>query len=223
MLLKINGLYATLFLCKSPPEQLPQFTQEFLANISTKNWKAESGATVILLSGDLGAGKTTFTKSFAKALGVEEEVTSPTFVVMKRYELPLSSSVTTSSSPLSSPRRRGSTHDHKTSSLDMDSRLRGNDKVSAEENKDETLKQVQGDNGGFKNLIHIDAYRLESGEEMNALDFKDYISNPENIVLIEWPEKIESAIETIPQQNIITLSFEVVDETTREMILFLIC
>lgn len=44
------------------------------------------GGEVILLDGDLGAGKTTFTKGLAKALGVTEEVTSPTFAIMNVYE-----------------------------------------------------------------------------------------------------------------------------------------
>ena len=45
-----------------------------------------TGGEVIILSGDLGAGKTTFTKGLAKALGVESEVTSPTFTIMNVYE-----------------------------------------------------------------------------------------------------------------------------------------
>ena len=45
------------------------------------------GATVVTLSGDLGAGKTAFVKGAAKALGVTEHVTSPTFVIMKIYPL----------------------------------------------------------------------------------------------------------------------------------------
>ena len=44
------------------------------------------GGEVILLNGDLGAGKTTFTKGLAKALGIESEVTSPTFTIMNVYE-----------------------------------------------------------------------------------------------------------------------------------------
>lgn len=47
--------------------------------------KILSGGQVILLSGDLGAGKTTFTKSVLKSLGVKDEVTSPTFTIMKEY------------------------------------------------------------------------------------------------------------------------------------------
>jgi len=41
---------------------------------------------VITLEGDLGAGKTTFTKSFAKGLGVLRNVNSPTFTILKQYE-----------------------------------------------------------------------------------------------------------------------------------------
>ncbi len=47
---------------------------------------------VICLMGDLGSGKTIFTKAFAKATGIEEEITSPTFNIIKEYqdgELPL--------------------------------------------------------------------------------------------------------------------------------------
>ncbi len=47
----------------------------------------KESACVIALHGDLGAGKTTFTQTLAQALGVQEDVTSPTFVIMKGYEL----------------------------------------------------------------------------------------------------------------------------------------
>ncbi len=45
------------------------------------------GARVLALQGNLGAGKTTFTQGFARALGVKENVLSPTFVLMKIYPL----------------------------------------------------------------------------------------------------------------------------------------
>lgn len=43
------------------------------------------GGEVIILNGDLGAGKTTFTKGLAKALKITENVTSPTFTLMNIY------------------------------------------------------------------------------------------------------------------------------------------
>ncbi|MER2262059.1 MAG: tRNA (adenosine(37)-N6)-threonylcarbamoyltransferase complex ATPase subunit type 1 TsaE [Psychrobacillus sp.] len=48
-------------------------------------------ADVLTLEGDLGAGKTTFTKSVAKGLGITRNVNSPTFTILKQYEgrLPL--------------------------------------------------------------------------------------------------------------------------------------
>ncbi|QEH61495.1 tRNA threonylcarbamoyladenosine biosynthesis protein TsaE [Spiroplasma chinense] len=40
----------------------------------------------LLLSGDLGAGKTTFTKHLLKCMGVKEVVNSPTFVILNQYQ-----------------------------------------------------------------------------------------------------------------------------------------
>src|ERR1039458_8847512 len=46
-----------------------------------------NAATIVALSGDLGSGKTTFAEGIARTLGIEESVTSPTFVLEKIYEL----------------------------------------------------------------------------------------------------------------------------------------
>lgn len=64
------------FISKSSDE-----TMTFAARIA----EACKGNEIILLDGELGAGKTTFTKGFAKALGIEQNVTSPTFTLMKTY------------------------------------------------------------------------------------------------------------------------------------------
>jgi tRNA threonylcarbamoyladenosine biosynthesis protein TsaE len=47
---------------------------------------SEGGATIVALSGDLGAGKTTFVQTIAKEFGVVDQVNSPTFVIEKIYE-----------------------------------------------------------------------------------------------------------------------------------------
>ncbi len=48
--------------------------------------KLLSGGEIILLNGDLGAGKTTFTKFVLETLGVKDDVTSPTFTIMHEYK-----------------------------------------------------------------------------------------------------------------------------------------
>jgi tRNA threonylcarbamoyladenosine biosynthesis protein TsaE len=44
------------------------------------------GGLVVALRGGLGAGKTTFAKGFARGLGIEDEVTSPTYTIVSEYE-----------------------------------------------------------------------------------------------------------------------------------------
>lgn len=41
---------------------------------------------IVCLNGDLGTGKTVFAKGFAKGLGIEENITSPTFTIVQSYE-----------------------------------------------------------------------------------------------------------------------------------------
>ncbi len=105
----------------------------FIARLHVK----ERDATVVALSGDLGAGKTTFAQGVARALGVEETVASPTFVIEKVYEL------------------RGQR---------------------------------------WNRLVHIDAYRLKDANELGALGWGDLIAEQGNLILIEWPERVQEAI-----------------------------
>ncbi|MBI2409935.1 tRNA (adenosine(37)-N6)-threonylcarbamoyltransferase complex ATPase subunit type 1 TsaE [Candidatus Kaiserbacteria bacterium] len=68
-------------------EDLEALTEEAKRFVETLA-PAANAATLVALSGELGAGKTAFTKAVARALGVEETVTSPTFVLEKIYLLP---------------------------------------------------------------------------------------------------------------------------------------
>lgn len=65
-----------LFTTNSPDE-----TEE----IGYKLGKILNGGEVICLNGDLGTGKTAFTKGIAKALDIEEYITSPTFALVNEY------------------------------------------------------------------------------------------------------------------------------------------
>ena len=55
-------------------------------NLAKKLAKKISQGSIISLIGDLGTGKTTFTKGFAKQLGIEDHVTSPTFKLVSEYQ-----------------------------------------------------------------------------------------------------------------------------------------
>ena len=59
----------------------PQETEDFAFNFA----KTVTAPHVICLTGDLGAGKTAFTRGFAKFFGIEKGVCSPTFIIMHRY------------------------------------------------------------------------------------------------------------------------------------------
>ena len=55
-------------------------------NLAFEFKKTLKGGEVVTLSGDLGAGKTTFTQSLALAMGIDEPITSPTFTLMNQYQ-----------------------------------------------------------------------------------------------------------------------------------------
>ncbi len=118
--------------------EIPEVAKELLAMIAEKRGAGGIRATVVALSGDLGAGKTTLTQAIARELGVRETVISPTFVIMKSYML--------------------------------------------------------GEPRGFARLVHIDAYRLDSHKELEKFGWAELIADPQNLILIEWPEKVPEAI-----------------------------
>jgi len=134
-------------------------TQKLAAKLVEELSDNESSTSVVVgLSGDLGAGKTTFVQGIAKALGIEDRITSPTFILQKLYD------------------------------------LTGNKR--------------------FKKLVHVDAYRLESEDEMNAFEWLESINNKDNLIFVEWPEKIKKAM----PKDTVFIDFVFVDENTRNII-----
>ncbi len=98
---------------------------------------SRKGALILALRGDLGSGKTTFTQGFLRGLGVRARVNSPTFVLIKTYNLK-----------------------HMT----------------------------------YNRVYHIDCYRIKKPKELLSLGLKEIFDDPENIVLIEWPERLKNIL-----------------------------
>ena len=119
-----------------------------LAEELAKQNKA-SGAVVIALQGNLGSGKTTFIQGFGQGMGVEENILSPTFVILKQY-------------------------------------------------------RTEKKESNMQNLYHIDCYRIEGPKDIHVLGWDDIIKEPQNVVLVEWAERIK---EILPQ-DIVWITFE---------------
>ena len=64
-------------------DQTQHFAQELLGQILDKSYPP-----LILLSGDLGTGKTTFTQYIGQAVGVDQPITSPTYTIRNTYSTP---------------------------------------------------------------------------------------------------------------------------------------
>ncbi len=67
------------------------------------------------------------------------------------------------------------------------------------------------DHPHFKNLIHIDAYRLEKGEEIVRLGWNEIIKDPHNLILVEWPQNIQDVLPA----DYIVIECTFVDPSTR--------
>lgn len=62
-------------------------SEEETVDIATELAKAVKAPAIITLTGDLGAGKTVFSRGFARALGVQGPISSPTFTIVQEYDI----------------------------------------------------------------------------------------------------------------------------------------
>ena len=104
--------------------------------VKLKAKKNQNRATLVYLHGDLGSGKTTFTKNLCEILDLNASITSPTFTILKKH----------------------------------------------------SFNNIEG----FENLIHIDAYRLDSYNDLQKIKFEDYLKDKKNLIFIEWPSVIQN-------------------------------
>jgi tRNA threonylcarbamoyladenosine biosynthesis protein TsaE len=69
---------------------------------------------------------------------------------------------------------------------------------------------------GFKNLYHIDCYRLDDPKELAQLGFEEILKDPKNLVVIEWANKIKKII----PKNAIWLNFKWLAKNQRKIYKF---
>lgn len=112
------------------------------------------GGEIIALIGELGAGKTVFTRGLARGLGIKQKIKSPTFLLMKIYNVNPSTS-----------------SGHK-----------------------------------IKNLIHIDAYRLDDAAGLANIGILDWLGRADTVTVIEWADKVS---ELLRGKKIIKIKMEV--------------
>ena len=67
----------------------------------------------------------------------------------------------------------------------------------------------------FKNFYHFDCYRLLGPKDILELGFKEIVSSPENIILLEWAERVKKVL---PKETI-WLNFEFVSPNKRKIVL----
>ncbi|HCM13185.1 MAG TPA: tRNA (adenosine(37)-N6)-threonylcarbamoyltransferase complex ATPase subunit type 1 TsaE, partial [Lachnospiraceae bacterium] len=66
--------------------KIDSFCSEDTYQLGVRMGKQAKKGDIYCLNGDLGVGKTVFTQGFAKGLGIEEPVSSPTFTILQEYE-----------------------------------------------------------------------------------------------------------------------------------------
>lgn len=65
----------------------------------------------------------------------------------------------------------------------------------------------------YNNLYHIDCYRIKDYKNILALDFGDIVSNPKNIILIEWAERIRKIL----PKDTVWIKFTIIGKTSRKI------
>jgi tRNA threonylcarbamoyladenosine biosynthesis protein TsaE len=73
------------------------------------------------------------------------------------------------------------------------------------------MKQYDTSDADFETLVHMDAYRIDSLEELRPLRFSELLAIPKTLVCIEWAEKIK---EMLPE-SILQITIEVENEDAR--------
>jgi len=144
---KIKGMREILTKSQQETSRIAKLLAQEIKRKPLTNKKA----LIIGLEGELGSGKTTFIKAVAKGLGIKRRLTSPSFVLMKKY----------------------------------------------------------------RNFYHIDCYRIKNYKDILALDFQEIVSNPQNIILIEWAERIRKIL----PKDAIRIRFKILSERQRRVII----
>ena len=133
-------------------------TEKQTFNLGKKIARSLKGGEVLALTGELGAGKTIFTKGLAEGLGVKKIVTSPSFILMNVYN-------------------------------------------------------IKSQSSNIKYLVHIDCYRLADAKELEDIGATEYFNNPNDVVVIEWAEKVKRIL----PKNSINISIKITSQNTREI------
>lgn len=76
------------FVSKSA-EETKELGEEIADNVGNREQDIahRNGAVIFALSGNLGSGKTTFVQGLAKGLGIKQRIISPTYIILRKYEL----------------------------------------------------------------------------------------------------------------------------------------
>lgn len=170
-------------------QKLAQFLGAKLINRSL------SRPLVFLLEGDLGAGKTIFAKGLGKALGVKEEVTSPTYTLCYEYQI-----------------------NPPAGKLELFATASSNDSSLSSFDTEEHCPNMTEANTKPGKFIHYDLFRLETSEELKEINFLDSFSCG-NIYAIEWPERMSAEIISALKNltEIVYIKIKTLSESEREI------